>query len=1222
MRRIIALITVPLALAASAVSIQAALAPTASALNNGLARTPPMGWNDWNAFKCNVSEQLVEQTALAMHKNGMQAAGYQYVNIDDCWAEPQRDANGNLVPDPAKFPDGIKSVADYVHSLGLKLGIYEDSGTHTCSSHGFPGSLGHEYQDALTFAEWRVDYLKYDDCDIPPDGQNQQATIQRYDTMRDALAAARAKTGHAIVFSICEKTDYGVPNSTWSPVGNLWRTTGDIHDTFASMLSNFTKNVQLADLARPGAWNDPDMLEIGNGGMTATEERTEFSLWAEMAAPLIAGTDLRSPSAQTLATYENKNVIAVDQDRLGQQGRPVQDANGLWVLTKPLADGSRAVVLFNSTGTAATISTTATQVGLWPAPSYSLKDLWQGTTSDTTGTISGSVPAHGVIMYRVTRSGAAAGTVIHVSPHQGDTLARAQQLVRSLDKNMHGDITVELESGTYRLTQPLSFTAQDSGTNGHDVVWTAAPGAHPVLSGSDRITGWRPPAPGSTAWSAPVPAGLQTRQLYVNGVRADVASGPLPVKLTPTSTGYTASAETMDTWRNPSQIEFVYTGGEGYWSLHTGGLGAWTEPRCPVAAISGTTITMAEPCWDNSTKRVLRTDGSGRTVNLVGPATLGNGEIPAYAANAYELLTQPGQWYLDGSGHTIYYIPRPGQDMRDADVEAPVLQTLVSGQGARNLVFKGIQYSYATWLTPSTPEGFSEIQANYTITGPDGYATQGLCQFITGGTCPYGNWTQEPGNVDFNHDTNVRWLDDTFTHLGAAGLRLGDGSQNDVVQGSIFTDISGNGIEVGGVDEPEPAAAAEHTTGNQILDNHFYALPVEYHGGVAIDVGYAERTLIAHNQIDNTAYTAISLGWGGWPDKIKQPATPNYSNGNVISGNLIENPMQELADGGAIYTQGITGTSLADGEQITGNVILSALDHGHAIYTDNGATFITVNGNVEFGDENDWGSRHTDYTPGATGDDPLVIENNYWQQGDQDSSASNVTVSGNHIISALSQAPASILGNAGLQWPYRSLASEDTGRLASVPEAPDQVAAFAAAGKGYVAWNPSFVANGAPVTGYTVTASPGGASVTVPATAPYAVVPGLTNGTAYTFAVRAINRAGASAPSLPSAPVTVASSAGAVPSAPAAVKIEPGNGTVSVHITAPASAGGTPVIGYTVSGSGIPATTFTGHHVLWGATGTNTIFVTIGGLTSAQTHTFSVAAVNATGTGAAATASG
>jgi hypothetical protein len=848
----------------------------------------------------------------------------------------------------------------------------------------------------------------------------------------------------------------------------------------------------------------------------------------------------------------------------------------------------------------------------------------------------------------------AGGATIYVSPHGRDsasgmspgqavgTLARAQQLVRSLDQDMRGDITVHLASGTYRLSQPLSFTAQDSGTNGYNVVWAAAPGAHPMLSGAQRITGWHLSDPGKNIWAAPAPAGLQTWQFYVDGVRADVASGPLPVSLKATATGYTASSPAMASWRNPSQIEFVYTGGEGYWSLHTGGLGAWTEPRCPVAAISGTTITMAEPCWDNSTERVMRTDGSGRTVNLVGPQSLGNGEIPAYVANAYELLAQPGQWYLDGSAHTIYYIPRRGQDMRHADAEAPVLQTLVSGQGTQaapvhNLVFSGIQFSYATWLQPSTPEGFSEIQANYTITGPDGYATQGLCQFVPGGTCPYGNWTAEPGNVDFGYDQHVQFLGDSFVHLGAAGLRLGDGSQQDTVQGSVFTDISGNGLELGGVDNPEPTAAAQDTTGNQILDNHLYALPAEYHGGVAIDVGYAEHTLIAHNQIDNTAYTAISLGWGGWPDKIKQPATPNYSNNNTVADNLIENPMQMLADGGAIYTQGITGTSLADGEQITGNVILGALDHGHAVYTDNGSTFITVNGNVEFGNENDWGSRHTDYTAGASGDDPLLIENNYWQQGDQDNSSNNVTESGNHIIASLHDVPASILGNAGLEPPYRDLASENadghragpgTSKLPwapavpAVPDAPDQVAAFGADSKAYVAWNPAFVANGAPVTAYTVTAAPGGAHATISAAdyarLSYAVVPGLQNGTPYMFTVRAINRAGASAPSLPTAPVAPASSIGAVPSAPASVSLEPGDHAVSLHVTAPSSPGGTPVTGYTITAPGIQPVQFTGHHVLWGATGSNSIFTTVGGLKDLQPYTFHVAATNAAGTGAAA----
>jgi alpha-galactosidase len=385
------------------------VAAPAAALGNGLALTPPMGFNDWNAFGCNVDESLIEQTADAMVADGMQAAGYQYVNIDDCWALPQRDANGNLVPDPAKFPNGIKAAADYVHHDGLKLGIYEDSGTKTCSSsHGFPGSLGHEYQDALQFAQWGVDYLKYDDCNQPADQQNIPATIQRYETMRDALAAATRQTGQPIVYSICEKTDFGVPNSAWPEVGNLWRTTGDIHDTFASMVANFHKNVLLPDLAKPGAWNDPDMLEIGNGAQTDTEYRSEFSLWAEMAAPLIAGTPIaeaggrHAASPATLAIYENKDVIAVDQDPLGRQATIVADSNGHWVLSKPLANGDVAVALFNETTTPATISTTVQAAGLSGGTTgYALKDLWSHGTTETAGAISASVAPHQTVMYRV-----------------------------------------------------------------------------------------------------------------------------------------------------------------------------------------------------------------------------------------------------------------------------------------------------------------------------------------------------------------------------------------------------------------------------------------------------------------------------------------------------------------------------------------------------------------------------------------------------------------------------------------------------------------------------------------------------------------------------------------------------------------------------------------------------------------------------------------------------
>jgi alpha-galactosidase len=380
-------VTVTLAVAMAPAFALVTAAPV-EALGNGLARTPQMGFNDWNAYGCNVSESLIESTAQAMHTNGMQAAGYQYVNIDDCWLTHSRDGNGNLVPDRAKFPDGISGTAAYVHSLGLKLGIYEDAGSATCA--GYPGSLGHERQDAALFASWGVDYLKYDNCNNQGVG-----AMTRYTAMRDALAA----TGRPILFSLC---DWGQENVwTWGAgVGNSWRTTGDINASFGSMLSIFHANVGLAGYAGPGGWNDPDMLEIGNG-MSATEDRAEFSLWAEMAAPLIAGTNIARASSTTLGILSNKAVVAVDQDPLGKQGRLVSSSSGHDVLAKPLANGDVAVVLFNETGSTATIATTTGAVGKTGASRYTLTDLWTGATSSTTGAISASVPAHGTVMLRV-----------------------------------------------------------------------------------------------------------------------------------------------------------------------------------------------------------------------------------------------------------------------------------------------------------------------------------------------------------------------------------------------------------------------------------------------------------------------------------------------------------------------------------------------------------------------------------------------------------------------------------------------------------------------------------------------------------------------------------------------------------------------------------------------------------------------------------------------------
>jgi alpha-galactosidase len=399
-----------LAVAAAALStmlgfVVVLAAPPALALENGLARTPPMGFNNWNTTQCKATfnEAMIKSIADLFVSKGLKDAGYQYVNIDDCWAKTSRNSQGNLEPDPVRFPNGIKAVADYVHSKGLKFGIYTSAGTKTCNTAGFPGGLNHETQDANLFASWGVDYLKYDNCN------NQGVDAQtRYKKMRDALAA----TGRPILFSICE---WG-QNQPWTwaqSVGNSWRTTGDISDSYSKMVSIFQKNLPLAQYAKPGAWNDPDMLEVGNGKMTPAEYRSHFSLWAIMAAPLLIGADLRNVSTENYATLLNKDVIAVDQDTLGVQGKQIALSGNDYVISKPLANGDYAVALFNNNSSTQTISTTASAIGIGSSSSYNLKDLWSKSTRSTTGTISASVPAHETVIYRVSkgvRTPPAAGT--------------------------------------------------------------------------------------------------------------------------------------------------------------------------------------------------------------------------------------------------------------------------------------------------------------------------------------------------------------------------------------------------------------------------------------------------------------------------------------------------------------------------------------------------------------------------------------------------------------------------------------------------------------------------------------------------------------------------------------------------------------------------------------------------------------------------------------------
>ena len=328
-----------------ALSVQAQPRRNGGGKWEGLARTPQMGWSSWNRFQGNISEDIIKGIADAMVETGLRDVGYVYINIDDCW-HGQRDADGFIQVDATKFPSGMKALAEYMHGKGLKLGIYSDAGSRTCA--GMPGSLGHEYQDAIQYARWDVDYLKYDWCNtnnINPRGA--------YTLMRDALRAA----GRPIFFSMCEWGN----NKPWewaAEVGHSWRTTGDITSKFAgtprqrgwgqTVMSIIDQNGPLRKYAGPNHWNDPDMLEVGNG-MTENEDRAHFTMWCMMAAPLILGNDLRNMNQATRDILMNRDMIAIDQDTLGVQGLRYKDEAGLQFWFKPLAGGDWAFTLLNPT---------------------------------------------------------------------------------------------------------------------------------------------------------------------------------------------------------------------------------------------------------------------------------------------------------------------------------------------------------------------------------------------------------------------------------------------------------------------------------------------------------------------------------------------------------------------------------------------------------------------------------------------------------------------------------------------------------------------------------------------------------------------------------------------------------------------------------------------------------------------------------------------------------
>jgi alpha-galactosidase len=365
-----------------------------------IAATPPMGWNSWNHFHNKVDDATIRAQAEAMVSSGMRDAGYTYINIDDTW-EGERDSSG-IIHTNSKFPD-MKALADFVHSKGLKIGIYSSPGSKTCAK--FEGSYGHELQDAQTYAAWGIDYLKYDLCglreQIKAAGSPEEAhkiMVDAYVKMRDALHS----TGRPIVYSLCQYGNDAVWEWGTSVGGNLWRTTGDINDHYTRMETIGFSQAGLARFAAPGHWNDPDMLEVGNGGMTTEEYRAHFSLWSILAAPLIAGNDLRDMKPEIHDILTNKEVIAVNQDPLGSEGRRVLKDGDLEVWVKQMQDGSRAVVLLNRAVTEKEIAFSWENIGYPSHVTASVRDLWRSRDlGQFKQKFSATVAPHSAVMLKV-----------------------------------------------------------------------------------------------------------------------------------------------------------------------------------------------------------------------------------------------------------------------------------------------------------------------------------------------------------------------------------------------------------------------------------------------------------------------------------------------------------------------------------------------------------------------------------------------------------------------------------------------------------------------------------------------------------------------------------------------------------------------------------------------------------------------------------------------------
>lgn len=558
------------------------------------------------------------------------------------------------------------------------------------------------------------------------------------------------------------------------------------------------------------------------------------------------------------------------------------------------------------------------------------------------------------------------------------SLEEGRDKVRTLNEDMSSDITVLLRGGTYTLNEPFNLLPGDSGKNGYDIYYRAYPGETPTLSGGTVISGWTLDDATANIYRTPVAASLETRQLYVNGQRAERAKGGVLPGAQKTATGYTTTDMSMKDWGNIEDIEFVFRK-------------LWTESRCGVATIVDGTITMDEPCFQmvNNTRSV-------------------QADNPTWIENAYELMDEEGEWYLDRTEHYLYYKPRAGEDMTSAEVIAPVLESLVRGTGTledplENVVFEGLTFAYATWLQPNGEFGFREIQAGFMSPNeppPIAYSYTDV---------------KMPASVSFSGGRNLRFERNTFVHLGSVGLNVDYGAQDNLIQGNIFKDISGNAMMLGDVKQEDyhPSVQARAVDRNTIKNNFITKVGAEYHGSVGIWTGYTKNTVVAHNEITDLPYSGISIGWG-WGE-TDEGGSLNYTiptivENNRIMNNKIWNTMHTLVDGAGIYSLS------ADRNQIiSGNVISDVHTHG-AIYLDNNSRYNTVTNNVSFDIA---GSNHLFFN-GNRGN--TLLSYNFWDQSAKlyDNSKNGVFVS-NQVVENPVVLPASIINNAGLEDAFKDL---------------------------------------------------------------------------------------------------------------------------------------------------------------------------------------------------------